>query len=356
MTYLGTNEVAELNLNLEQKLGGIGAALKRDEASHEIIVTAVLPNSPALKGGLQDGDRILKINGKALPQSNELSTAVKLLRGEPGSPVLVSVKRDGSEALLDIHLVRDVVRLSSVLGDHRKPDGAWDFMWDAGKGIGYIRLTQVGKPSPEEMKAALDDLTARGLRALILDLRNNPGGSLEEAIAVADLFVESGRIVTVKSRAGEQVFEAKAEGTFQGFPMAVLVNHSTASAAEIIAACLQDHHRAKMIGERTFGQGIVRSLIKLQGGAGALKLPVAVYYRPNGKEVNRYPGSADSDDWGVSPDAGFEVTLGDEESKQALIRRSERDRLVTRATPARESQDRQMQKALEWVLAQTGQK
>src|SRR5262249_40844318 len=152
---------------------------------------------------------------------------------------------------------------------------------------GYIRLSSFGRQSTAEMQAALEDLTARGMKALVLDLRNNPGGLLDGAVAIADLFVESGRILTVKGRKGETVYDAKPKGTFSGFPMALLVNHNTASAGEIVAACLQDHQRAIVVGERTYGQGIVRSLFQLKSGVGAVKLPVAAYYRPNGKAMNR---------------------------------------------------------------------
>src|SRR6185503_10645648 len=132
---------------------------------------------------------------------------------------------------------------------------------------------------------------------------------------IADLFVDHGRIITVKSRTEEKVYEAKPEGTFSNFSMVVLVNRNTASAAEIIAACLQDHHRAVVIGERTFGQALVKSLFPLKGGS-ALKLPVAAYYRPNGKSVHRFPHLTEADDWGVKPDEGYEVAMTDEELKQ----------------------------------------
>jgi carboxyl-terminal processing protease len=217
-------------------------------------------------------------------------------------------------------------------------------------------LTHLGQQSVEEIRAALDDLKARGMKALILDLRNSPGGLLDGAVAVSDLFVESGRIVTVKGRNGETVYDASPQDTFTGFPMSLLVNQKTASAAEIIAACLQDHRRAVVVGERTFGQGIVKSLFQLKSGVGAVKLPVAAYYRPSGKSMNRYPDSKDSDDWGVIPDAGYEVALADEELKQYEKDRAARDALNNEATPRPEFHDRQLQMALECVQTQFGNK
>jgi carboxyl-terminal processing protease len=122
----------------------------------------------------------------------------------------------------------------------------------------------------------------------------------------------------VKGRAGETVYDANPAGTFSGFPMAVLVNSNTASAAEIVAACLQDHHRAVVVGERTFGQAIVRTLVQLKSGMGALKLPVAAYYRPSGRNVNRYPASKDTDEWGVTPNEGFAIDGKEEQLLKAL--------------------------------------
>jgi carboxyl-terminal processing protease len=353
MEFLGADEMKNVNEQLEQKLAGVGVVLKAD--SGEVVVQTPLPGSPAFEGGLHAGDRIVTINGTVLPP-NQLATAVQLLRGPVGTPVAVGVKRAGSEDLQEIKLIRNTIRLPSVLGDRRQPDQTWDFMLDGQRKIGYIRLTYIGKQSAEEMRAALDDLEARGMKALVLDLRNSPGGLLDGAVALSDLFVDAGRIVTVKGREGETVYEAKPNGTFTGFPMALLVNRRTASAAEIVAACLQDHQRAVVIGERSFGQGIVRSLFQLKSGVGAVKLPVAAYYRPSGKSMNRYPDSKDSDDWGVSPDAGYEVALTDEELKQYEQDRAARDALNNEAPPDAEFHDRQLQRALEWVQTKSANK
>jgi len=265
---------------------------------------------------------------------------------------MVGVKRAGSEEVLEFKLTRNTIRLPSVVGDRRKPDHAWDFMLDEQRKIGYMRLSQIGKQSADEMQTALEELEERGMKALILDLRNNPGGLLDGAVTISDLFVESGRILTVKGRNGETIYDAKPDGTFTNFPIALLVNRKTASAAEIVAACLQDHRRAVVVGERTFGQGIVRSLFKLKTGVGAMKLPVAAFYRPNGKSMNRFPNSKDSDDWGVSPDADCEVLLTEEEFKQYEKYHSERAALTSEAAARSDFHDRQLEKALEYVKAQ----
>jgi carboxyl-terminal processing protease len=309
-----------------------------------------LPRSPALKGGVLVGDRIMHVNDVPFSNDAKLEGVVKLLRGPAGSPVTVSVKRNGVDELLRIQLVRDVIQLASVKGHRLKTDGDWEFMLDDERKIGYIRLEYLGNQSPEEMRAALNDVKFRRMKALVLDLRNNPGGSLDDAIKVADLFIETGRIVTVKGRSGTKVYDAVSEGTFGGFPIAVLVNRKSASAAEIIAACLQDHGRAVVVGERTIGQGIVRSIVPLKGGFGALKLPVAAYYRSSGKNVNRYPRYTDADEWGVSPSAGYEISMTDDELKHFEKDRAARD--ASNGAQPLEFEDRQLQKALKHLAGE----
>jgi carboxyl-terminal processing protease len=328
MEFLNTNQMAEMNVQLNQQFAGIGVVLA--SVNGEVVVRQEpLPGSPALKGGLKMGDRIAMIDGNELPKNN-LAMAVKLLRGPVGTPIVVGVKRGQNDELLEFNLVRNSIRLDTLRGDHQKPDGTWDFMLrsevvsNGGVSphgemkIGYMLLTEVGKRSAEEMQQAMTSLKAQGMQALILDLRNNPGGMLDGAVAISDMFVETGRILTVKGRTGETVYDAKPAGTFSGFPMAVLVNSNTASAGEIIAACLQDNERAVVIGERTYGQGIVRSIVRLTNGLGALKLPVAAYYRPSGKNVNRYPGAKDSDDWGVTPNEGYTASFSEEAIRKAV--------------------------------------
>jgi carboxyl-terminal processing protease len=350
MVFMDAREMGSLNEQLEQKIAGIGAALHIDEATREIVVTTVLPRSPAVRGGVLTGDRIVSIDGIELSAEIKMEEVIKRLRGPVGTRVSVTLKREGVPNPLKLELVRDEIHLATVKGRQYKADQSWEFMLDEQRKIGYIRLEYLGKQAVAEMRAALNELTARQMKGLILDLRSNPGGSLDDAIGVSDLFLENGRIVTVKGRGGEKIYEAKAEGTFSGFPITVLANRQTASAAEIIAASLQDHQRAMVVGERTFGQGIVRSLVQLQGGLGALRLPVAAYYRPSGKNVNRYPHFTEADDWGVKPSDGFEVVLTDEETKQFEADRRARD-ILNNGTKA-PFQDRQLQRALDCVLAQ----
>jgi carboxyl-terminal processing protease len=352
MEFLGAKETAEINLGLEQKVAGIGAVLKLDEATREVVVRSTLPHSPA-RGQLEEGDRIINVDGVLLPRDGkELETALVRLRGTPDSTVRVGVRRGEAAEVVEVELRRAIVRLPSVFGDRVNSDHSPDFMLDDRRKIGYIRLTYIGKQTAQEVQAALDDLKARGVKALILDLRNGPGGWLEGAAAVADFFVEDGNIVTVRSRKEETVYDARGEGTFSGIPMAVLVNRNTASAAEIIAACLQDHRRAVVVGERTVGQGIVRTLVPLNGGAGTLKLPIAAYYRPSGKTMNRHPDSTESDDWGVTPNQGCEVVMSDDELKQLETHWAGRQVIADPQAAEAEFHDDQLEKALESLEAQ----
>ncbi len=204
---------------------------------------------------------------------------------------------------------REVIRVETVMGDQRNPDDSWDFMLDHEKRIGYIRISAFSRDTARQVRRAMEQLKRQGLRGLVLDLRFNPGGLLDAAVEISDLFISKGRIVSTKNRDDElDIHDAKKPGTFEGFPMVVLVNRYSASASEIVSACLQDHKRAVIIGERTWGKGSVQNVIPLEGG-GALKLTIAGYFRPSGKNIHRLPNLKETDDWGVQPDKGFKTSV-----------------------------------------------
>jgi carboxyl-terminal processing protease len=214
-------------------------------------------------------------------------------------------------------------------------------------------LTHFSRHSADELQAALGDLRSAGMKALVLDLRTNPGGLLSQATEVADLFVEKGTIVSTKGRnSRERVWTAKKEGTFSGFPMAVLVSRFSASASEIVSACLQDHKRAVIVGERTWGKGSVQNVIELEDGGSALKLTTASYHRPSGKNIHRFPDAKKTDEYGVMPDDGFKVPFSDAEMDQYLKYRHGRDVLRKEGPPKSEFKDRQLEKALSYVRDQ----
>jgi carboxyl-terminal processing protease len=357
--FLGPDELLKLNQSLDQELGGIGSRLEFVETTRQIMVQTPLPGSPAFRSGIRAGDQIVTINNMSVSNfttGQEMVTAVKMIQGPPGEPLTLGIQHAGSDQLDQISIVREAVHLQSVLGDRYRADNSWEFMLDDQQKIGYIRLQQIGKQSADEMQAALTELTARGLKGLILDLRDSPGGMLAGAVAIADLFVSEGTIVTVRGRSGEaRVFNAKEEGTFSGFRMAVLVDRNTASAGEIIAACLQDHRRAAIVGERTFGQAMVKNIIPLQGGKSALKLATAAYFRPSGKNMHRYPNSTEADDWGVVPDENFQVTLSEEEIKGYQKYRQQKDVIREGETPVVEFNDRLLQRALAYLAPDSTQ-
>ena len=215
------------------------------------------------------------------------------------------------------------------MGDHRDDHDKWDFMFDAQQRIGYVRITAFSRETLQEVERALETLKKQKMRGLVLDLRFNPGGLLKSATDIADLFVADGLIVTTRGRnTPPREVSAHKDGTFEDFPMVVLVNRYSASASEIVSACLQDHHRAIVIGERTWGKGSVQNVIDLEGGKSALKLTTASYWRPSGKNIHRFPDAKETDEWGVMTDKGYEVKLTDAEMNSLLSYRRQRDILL----------------------------
>jgi carboxyl-terminal processing protease len=255
-----------------------------------------------------------------------------------------------------LEMPRELVRVESVLGDRRNADDTWNYFLDEEQKIGYLRITNFSRHTTDELRTAVGELRRGGMTGLIVDLRFNPGGLLTTAIEVSDLFVAEGRIVSTAGRSGPQrVWDAQIDGTFEGFPIAVLINRASASASEIVAACLQDHQRATIIGERSWGKGSVQNVIELEEGKSALKLTTAGYLRPSGKNIHRREGAADTDEWGVTPDAGFELKLTTDEIDAYLTDRRKRDAIVAHPAdsppPAGERKyDKQLQLAYDHLL------
>ena len=352
--YISQVDLMSLHEELTHKLSGIGLSLRYDRNARQLLVVTPFPETPAYKAGVRAGDTIVQIDGKPtsdLPEGKELQTAAKLLRGRPGEAVTIGLKRSGSDTLEKIRIVRATLRLPTVLGDTHKPDGSWNFMLDDEHKIGYVRLANFGPRTAKELEDVLGNLKSKGMKALVIDLRNNPGGLLSQAVQVSDLFVGSGTILTIKGqKSPARAWIAKKEGTLSGFPMAVLVNSTSAGASEIVAACLQDHKRATIVGQRTYGKGSAQTIVKLSGDEGALKLTTAVFLRPNGENIQRLPGAKESDQWGVMPDAECEVELSKEELKEYVQYRQQRDIFPAEGPPRSDFEDRQLQKATDCLL------
>ena len=304
-TYMGADEVQQFRASLAGEFGGIGIQIAADDG--QLTILEPIYGTPAYRAGILAGDRILEIDGHSTDGIN-IDEAVKRLQGDEGASVTLTVVHPGKDAKTKLTLVRERIHLDTVLGDRRRPDGHWEFMLDPKQHIGYVRLTAFSSDTAAQLQRVLTQLQKDKLRGLILDLRFNPGGLFSAGIEVSDLFVSEGRIVSTKGRnSPEHAWDAHKEGTFAGFPMVVLVNRFSASSSEIVAACLQDHKRAVVIGERTWGKGSVQTLIQLDGGKSVLKLTTASYRRPSGKNIHRFPDAKDTDEWGVMPDAGFKI-------------------------------------------------
>lgn len=359
--YIPPDEMERFRTAIESEFGGIGIQVSVDEGQLRVISPMV--GTPAYRAGIVAGDRIMEIDGRPTGRIT-IDEAVRRLKGKEGTQVVLTVIHPGKTAREKIAVTREIIHIDTVLGDHRHADGTWDYYLDRQRRIAHIRVTAFSRETADDLKKVLEQLSKEKVAGLVLDLRFNPGGLLTAAIEVSDLFVAEGRIVSTAGRnSPERVWNAKKEGTFEGFPMVVLVNRYSASASEIVAACLQDHHRATVVGERTYGKGSVQNVIPLaESGHGqdahprsALKLTTAGYRRPSGKNIDRAPNAKETDDWGVRPDAGFEVRLDDGEMLSLYAERRQRDIVRPKADAKTDDKpdtegDRQLQKAFEHLL------
>ncbi|HBN79404.1 MAG TPA: S41 family peptidase [Planctomycetaceae bacterium] len=376
--YISPDDLSAFEQDVHQEFGGIGIQVHFDQDHREIVVMTPLPGTPAYKAGVRAGDRIISIEGQTVAEfevGKELATAVKLLKGPAGKKVTITVRHETADddgtaeeiaenteelpedqkaevksTIEKLEIERDVIKVATVMGDRYNPDGTWNFMLDDASKIGYIRLSHFSRNSTSELLAALKQLEKEGMKGLVLDLRWNPGGLLTSATEISDLFVESGKIVSTKGRnTQERTWRAKKRGTFSDFPMAILINRFSASASEIVSACLQDHDRAVIVGERSWGKGSVQNVIELEDGNSALKLTTASYHRPSGKNIHRFPKAKPEDEWGVMPDEGEKVEFTTKQMIEYRKFRSERDVLSNEAPPESEFVDTQLDKALEYV-------
>ena len=331
--YIGPNHYADFVATLEQKFGGIGIEVALDPETGALTVTTPIADSPAYLQGVRAGDAILEIDGEST-KGLLLDDVVGRLRGRKGK-VELTVLHKGEAEPIEIAIPRAMIPMPSVLGDTRDAENHWDYFLPGEDRIGYVRITNFGENTLEELETVLGWLTERQVRGLILDLRNNRGGVFDQAIAVCDLIVREGRIVSTRGRDGVELksWEASGKALYADLPLVVLVNQQTASAAEIVAACLQDHRRATVVGVRTWGKGTVQNVILLEGGQSLLKLTTASYWRPSGQDIHRYENDKDQESWGVQPNDGFEVKLTEQELTDLNRRRHDRD-IIRPKSPA----------------------
>jgi carboxyl-terminal processing protease len=349
--YISPDDLARFNSQVEQEFGGIGIQVGLDPQNRLMVLTP-LPGSPAYRAGIRAGDVIANIEGEST-HGYDLEKAVKRLKGKAGEAVKLGILHIGGTAVEELKVTREMVHVSTILGDHYKPDGKWEYMLNPEKKIGYVRITTFSRDTVKELKDALSQLKSQGMKALVLDLRFNPGGLLSAATEISDLFIEEGKIVSTKGRnTEERVWTAHKPDTYSGFPMVCLVNGYSASASEIVSACLQDNNRAIVVGDRTYGKGSVQNVIEMENGKSALKLTTASYHRPNGKNIHRFPGAKDTDEWGVMPTDGYRIVLPLEELKKYDDYRRHRDVLSDKGPPASDFVDPQLAKGLEYIDTQ----
>lgn len=319
------------------RFGGLGIEITLEEITLEeraLTVITPLNGTPAAEAGLLPGDRILAIDGESTAGMN-LSEAVWLLRGPVGTKVTLTVVHRSDPKEFEVTIQRGVIHLESVKGFEVDPrTGDWRYLIDRDSRIGYVRLTDFKEDTPQNLDEAITVLEEQGMKGLILDLRFNHGGLLTSGVKVADRFLSEGTIVTVKGGHQRAVpFKAHYFRTYAKFPMVVLVNDETASAAEILAGALKDSARATLVGTRTFGKGTVQTVYELERGKAAFKLTTAKYYMPSGISIHREPYSLEG---GLEPDVAVEMS--DEDSSKLRetwhlrgLQADARERLLERA-------------------------
>ena len=319
--YLDDEQYDEMKITTNGNYTGVGIEVSIQDGA--VTVIAPIEDTPAARAGILPGDIVATIDGKPVDQA-DLSDAVARMRGAVGSKVTVGITRKGSAQPLNFELVRSNVQVHTVKQEMLEP------------GYGYVRITQFSKTTGADLEAALGSLRAKRpgkLKGLVLDLRNNPGGVLEAAVAVSDAFLNDGIIVTASGRTEDSKFEmdAKPGDLIDGAPIAVLVNGGSASASEIVAGALKDHHRATLVGQSTFGKGSVQTVMPLSDGR-ALKLTTSRYYTPSGDSI---PQTGIAPDIALKKDSQAPAEAGDQ---RPLVVRDSEVRAALDAIKARQPQ------------------
>ncbi len=309
--YIAPEDLERFKTGVENEFGGIGIQVSTRDGN--LVVTSPLIGTPAYEAGIIAGDRITHIEGEKT-EGLTIDQAVKKLKGPIGTSVTMTVYHPSTFTSEDLTVRRELVQIETVMGDERLEGGDWDFMFDHRDKIGYIRISAFSRHTADDLHKAVTKLLDDGMKGLIVDLRANPGGLLTSAVEICDMFIDEGKIVSTEGRnSPKRVWTAEKDGTLPDFPMVVLIDHYSASASEILSACLQDHDRAIIIGERSWGKGSVQNIIELEEGKSALKLTTAGYQRPSGEKIHRFEGDTEEDKWGVSPDDGMEVKMSREQ-------------------------------------------
>ncbi|MDC7954435.1 S41 family peptidase [Fusobacterium simiae] len=280
--YFTKDEMRSFQEDIKGKYVGVGMVIQK-KAGEPLTVVSPIEDGPAYKVGIKPKDKVIEIDG-ASTYNLTSEECTKRLKGKANTTVKVKVYREANKMTKTFELKRETIELKYVKS--KMLDG----------GIGYLRLTQFGDNVYPDMRKALEDLQAKGMKGLILDLRSNPGGELGQSIKIASMFIEKGKIVSTRQKKGEESVYSREGKYFGNFPMVVLINGGSASASEIVSGALKDHKRATLIGEKTFGKGSVQTLLPLPDGDG-IKITIAKYYTPNGISI---------DGTGIEPDKKVE--------------------------------------------------
>ena len=283
-TYMSPEMFRDMQTETSGKFGGLGIEVGMEHGVVKVI--SPIDNSPASRVGVKAGDYIVKINDNQV-QGKSLTEAVELMRGPVGSDIEITVRRIGVKKSIIFTITREIIKIESVKSKY------------IDEGIGYLRLTSFNENSGKQIKKKIKEFNnKKDLKGYILDLRNNPGGLLSQAIKIADFFLEDGEIVSTKGRkkSENRKFFAKKGDLTNGMTLIVLINYGSASASEIVAGALKDHKRAILVGENSYGKGSVQSVIPLKN-KGAIRLTISKYYLPSGKSISEV---------GVTPDIEIE--------------------------------------------------
>jgi carboxyl-terminal processing protease len=337
------SDLEEFNKTTQGEFSGVGIQIQLEAGDGSLKVVSPLEDSPALKAGIRADDVITHIDGKSAKRIT-LNQAVKKITGLKGTIVTLTVKSPDGK-VKDYPLRRDTIKVASIKGWKHLPGGGWEYLVDPENKIGYLRLTNFTKDTSKELDSAIDALNSRGARAVILDLRYNPGGLLTAATDVSDKFLKDGIIVATRPDREQgnppTVATARVDLTESDLPLVVLVNQYSASASEIVSGALKDQKRALIVGERTFGKGSVQMLFPLQNREAYLKLTTSHYYLPSGRCIHREENSTE---WGVDPDVTVEMTP--EQMRAAIDARQDLDVLRDiNSTPAEGEQEKLDDKA-----------
>ncbi len=334
--YLDAETLQQMEADSDGEFGGLGIQVSMQ--NEYITVISPISGSPAARAGILPGDRILEIEGQST-EDYTLSDAVRILRGKPGTKVTITIIHRGASKSLKVTLTRAIIQVKSI---------KFARIVDTRHGIATLLLTSFQETTASELLKAMKKLDKQGMKSLVLDLRGNPGGLLRQSQLVTDTFIEKGVIVSIRGRLKDsaQVLEATAEGTWSKLPMVVLINSGSASASEIVAGALQDHRRALIVGERSYGKGSVQNIIRLGDYKTALKLTTAYYYTPAGRNINRTKKNRG----GIEPDIAVKFSLQDWKDYAEIRRRlSIKSNVKDSKKPKdkRQLRDRQLDQAVE---------